>query len=228
VVAALSGEAVLARIEDGFGFTPSVVSQRQWHGVATAPAVETLISVVEGLDDGVIAFDAGGRVAYRNACARRLIDAAAHRRPLLVAIRDLQRSLMPWLDGTLTSERARAKDDPRLHSTQMTVRTETAEYRLRGSAVMRDRAGRQGCIIVITLSSRHAARHLTAGELKDRFRLTPTEIRVTWLIDGGLQSREIAAALSISVNTARRHAESVLRKLAVHSRSAVRARLRRD
>ena len=181
--------------------------------------LELLATVVDTVDDGIVAYDHRGAIVIRNRCAARLIDAEPDRRHLLQAIRDVQRSLAAWLEAHGDTPK-RDVDDPRLHATQITVRTSSTEYRLRGAAVARG--------VVIMLSTRSAARHLSPSELSERYRLTPTEIRVAWLIDGGLNSREIAAALSISLNTARRHAESVLRKLGVHSRPAVRSRLRRE
>ena len=58
-----------------------------------------------------------------------------------------------------------------------------------------------------------------------RFFLTRREIEVTQLVRKGLSSRQIGAVLGISVNTARRHIESVLAKLVVHSRVALVSRL---
>jgi DNA-binding CsgD family transcriptional regulator len=182
---------------------------------------------MDSMDDGIVAFDHQGRMAIRNRCARRLIEADPDRQELLVAIGDLHRSLTPWLDRVPSNER-RTPDDPRLHSTQITVRTASTEYRLRGSAIAHPDAHATSRGVVITVSTRSSATHLSPAELRQRYRLTPTEIRVAWLIDGGLPTRDIAAALSITLNTARRHAESVLRKLGVHSRPAVRSRLRRE
>lgn len=66
---------------------------------------------------------------------------------------------------------------------------------------------------------------LSPRELAARFFLTSREMEAAQLLRTGLSNRAIAAALGISVNTARRHVEHVLLKLGVHSRAAVAARL---
>jgi DNA-binding NarL/FixJ family response regulator len=50
--------------------------------------------------------------------------------------------------------------------------------------------------------------------------LTATELSVLELIAEGLSSREIGERLHISANTVRNHAQSILGKLGVHTRSA--------
>jgi DNA-binding CsgD family transcriptional regulator len=62
-------------------------------------------------------------------------------------------------------------------------------------------------------------------DLRRRFRLTPRESEVARLLADRLSSEEIARRLGISLNTARSHCESVLRKLAIHSRNRVRTAL---
>jgi PAS domain S-box-containing protein len=57
-------------------------------------------------------------------------------------------------------------------------------------------------------------------------RLTPREIEVARLLDEGRGTQEIADLLFISVATVRRHVQSILRKLSVHSRLEAVAQLR--
>lgn len=58
----------------------------------------------------------------------------------------------------------------------------------------------------------HADAHL-------RQRLTRRELEVASLVADGAPAKNVAAALSISVHTVRRHTEQVFRKLGVHSRA---------
>ncbi len=51
-----------------------------------------------------------------------------------------------------------------------------------------------------------------------RDRLTGRELEVASLLADGARTKSVAAALSISVHTARHHTEQVFRKLGVHSR----------
>ncbi len=52
-----------------------------------------------------------------------------------------------------------------------------------------------------------------------RERLTRRELEVASLVADGAPAKNVAAALSITVHTARRHTEQVFRKLGVHSRA---------
>jgi DNA-binding NarL/FixJ family response regulator len=52
-----------------------------------------------------------------------------------------------------------------------------------------------------------------------RRRLTGREMQVLQLLRGGLKDREIAAALGISVRTAEKHVEHILRKLPARNRA---------
>ena len=50
--------------------------------------------------------------------------------------------------------------------------------------------------------------------------LSPRELAVLQLLCDGLSNREIAGSLHISVNTAREHVSSVIRKMNVRNRTA--------
>src|SRR5206468_12274400 len=96
------------------------------------------------------------------------------------------------------------------------VRTSAMEYRLRATPIA-DADGRLPGLMCVVWVRRCRPRLLTIEQLRERYRLTPREIRVTTLLAARLGSREIAKALGISIHTTRRHAESVLRKLGVRS-----------
>lgn len=61
----------------------------------------------------------------------------------------------------------------------------------------------------------------TLSVIAEDYGLTPRQIEVMTHMLDGLSSAEIAEQLGISVNTARRHCEAVLRQLRVHSRAAI-------
>jgi DNA-binding CsgD family transcriptional regulator len=61
----------------------------------------------------------------------------------------------------------------------------------------------------------------TEEDILNRFGLTRKEAAVTRLLADGKQNDAIAAALFISPHTARRHTESVMRKLGVASRAEI-------
>jgi DNA-binding CsgD family transcriptional regulator len=66
---------------------------------------------------------------------------------------------------------------------------------------------------------------LADTELTARFGLTRREIQVSRLMAAGRTNAEVARALGISLHTAERHSEHVLRKLHLNARTAVRAKL---
>jgi DNA-binding NarL/FixJ family response regulator len=53
--------------------------------------------------------------------------------------------------------------------------------------------------------------------------LTAREREVLALLDRGLSNKQIAAALSIELSTAKNHVHSILRKLHLHDRAQARA-----
>ncbi|MGB3778000.1 MAG: helix-turn-helix transcriptional regulator, partial [Tunicatimonas sp.] len=61
----------------------------------------------------------------------------------------------------------------------------------------------------------------TPALLRSAFNLTRREVEVTQLLVQGLTDREVAKELFISVHTARRHSENVLRKLGISSRAGI-------
>lgn len=60
------------------------------------------------------------------------------------------------------------------------------------------------------------------------FKLTKREVDVALLITQSLSAKAIAGALGISVHTATRHTESIMRKMKVNSRVAVAAHMLRQ
>jgi DNA-binding CsgD family transcriptional regulator len=68
-------------------------------------------------------------------------------------------------------------------------------------------------------------RPLTDRALRDRYGLTPAELRVARLVGDGKSNKVVAASLALSEHTTRHHTERVLRKLGVHSRSEVARKL---
>ena len=59
------------------------------------------------------------------------------------------------------------------------------------------------------------------AELTARFALSRREAEVALLLARGMTDAAVAERLAISLHTARRYSERVLRKLRIHSRAAV-------
>jgi DNA-binding CsgD family transcriptional regulator len=95
-------------------------------------------------------------------------------------------------------------------------------YRLRG-ALVRLGPGRDatGVILAESLHPEFA----TADELARFARLTPREAEVALLLARGLSALDTAAKLGVSPHTVRTHAMRIFRKLNLHSRLALTARL---
>ena len=64
-----------------------------------------------------------------------------------------------------------------------------------------------------------------AERLVSEYHLTKRELQTAALLERRMSASEIASALGVSVNTARRHTEHVLAKLGVHSRKAAAQRM---
>ena len=64
-----------------------------------------------------------------------------------------------------------------------------------------------------------------AAQLRERFSLTPAEVRVARLLAEGHTNASVSEILSISPHTARRHTERIFRKLEVRSRAEIARRL---
>jgi DNA-binding CsgD family transcriptional regulator len=83
-----------------------------------------------------------------------------------------------------------------------------------------DSTGARIWVVIVERASRAS---VGRGQLEKQFGLTPREAEVALAMAERMSSPEIAMALGISPNTARRHCERVLAKLALRSRRAVRA-----
>jgi DNA-binding CsgD family transcriptional regulator len=101
------------------------------------------------------------------------------------------------------------------------VRLADAAYRVRGGVLPGEEAGQPAIVVMLERVDELPSE----GSLRERFGLTRSEARVARLLATGLTNAELAAELSISPHTARHHTESVLAKLSVPSRRAVRERL---
>ena len=162
---------------------------------------------VDACEDGAWVSDQQGQRLYSSRTLDRLLWEETERVALERSIDDARHALVARTSLTLQ------------------VRTAEMEYRLHATAVTNATrsAGEQLCIVWVR---RCKPQLLTATTLRERYGLTPREIRVSTLLAARLRSREIAEVLGISIHTARRHAEAVLRKIGVQSRAELRDRLR--
>ena len=80
-------------------------------------------------------------------------------------------------------------------------------------------------LMIVVLLERRFPLPLSGDQLRDIYSLTSAEVRVARLLGEGKSNAELAAVLTISPNTARRHTEQVLRKMKARSRAEVAGRL---
>lgn len=180
---------------------------------------QAIVAALEVFDAGVCITDGYGRLLHQNAALRRQLGEGGL--PLERALLDarqaaLARAMTCW--GDAVSPR-RVPHDGRV---SVQLRTEMMRYEIEAVVIARQNAVGER-FIVVTVRSHRGPR--TPGTLRALYDLTDRETRVAALVGGGVRTREIADALGISVHTARRHVEAVLRKLGVHSRGEVRQRL---
>jgi DNA-binding CsgD family transcriptional regulator len=167
------------------------------------------------LDRGVCVTDGQGRMLFENAVLRRELSGGSAR-ALDEAMCDLRQAVLARMLGHGEERRP----DARL---SVQVRTDTAQYEVQAIALAEAIPG-LSLTVVMTVRARRPHR-MTPDALRAAHGLTARETRIATLLGGGARTREIAESLGISVHTARRHVESVLKKLGVHSRSEVRERL---
>lgn len=183
-----------------------------------------LLAVVESLRHGVVVYDDRGGVLHQNACLKKLYKDEPEHEALASAVDRVRCETSDARRHYLVLPRTLDGAHGATARCEVLVRTARGEYDVNGWLARPSPSAR--VMIVVAVRPRAGTRRLSAHELERRFRLTRAEVRVAGLIDAGRRTREIAGDLGISIHTVRRHAESVLKKLGVHSRTAVSARLR--
>jgi DNA-binding CsgD family transcriptional regulator len=173
-----------------------------------------LTALAEQAAIGVLFFDTRGRLGRENDFFRRLMECDPERDRVRAEAAHMIRGILgiPGLSSFSTPRRANSE-----------VQTSTARYRI--AATFLEEQSSPDSVKAVALVERLERKPIDARDLAARFSLTRREIEAAHLLRGGLSSRQIAASLGISVNTARRHIERVLLKLDVHSRSAAAAKL---
>lgn len=173
-----------------------------------------LTALAEHAAIGVLFFDTRGRLVRENEFFQRLMECDPERDRVRAEAAHMIRGILgiPALSSLSTPRRANSE-----------LRTSTARYKI--AATFLDEQLSPDSVKAVALVERLEQIPIDAGELAARFSLTRREIEAAQLLRSGLSSRQIASQLGISLNTARRHIESVLLKLDVHTRAAATAKL---
>jgi len=193
-------------------------------GVATLLAAGAWRASLAGALDVVLApawvFSARGEVVkHRNASAAHLLTEEPEAAVVEEAVAALARGLARYPEHS----KSRPDAGGTVQATS-TIHTATASYQLQGSHMTAARLGPTRTILIV--ARRISARAVDKAVLRDRYGLTARELDVAALVFDGLSTTDIAGHLSISIHTARRHVEQLLKKLGVHSRGAAQRLLR--
>lgn len=168
-------------------------------------------STVDALDLPALLTDSEGRETHRNDALLRLLATEPEARRVLAAARARARALFQ------PPHQSAGKPSPS-GALPHTVHTQRRDYRLGGVRLGPTLLGREGALITV---ERTGLPLPDMAALSERFGLTPREAEVALHLARGRTDRQVAAALTISYSTARRHAERTLQKLDVRSRAAV-------
>jgi DNA-binding CsgD family transcriptional regulator len=174
-----------------------------------------LVALSEDAAVGVMFFDAHARLYRENEFFKRLMSAEPGRERVRAEAMSVVREILRGSIPTRQPTQPRAGDS--------LVYTGYGHYRI--TATLLDGQASPESVVVVALVTKVEGKAANARALSTRFSLTEREIEIAHLLRTGLSSREIAVNLGISVNTARRHIESILLKLDVHNRVAAAAKL---
>lgn len=165
-----------------------------WH-----PDLETLVR----FDLPFVCFDKEGSAIHISRTATLLLARHRHVETIFESLRDAAKELLDH--DQLTGDSPR----PRVGSKV----TDPGDGGFWSIHILRTRHDWPIAVVVSDgARTAHADSHL-------RQRLTRRELEVASLVADGAPAKNVAAALAISVHTARRHTEQVFRKLGVHSRA---------
>lgn len=177
-----------------------------------------LARTIDTLGLGICLASISGGVMHQNPALGGMLADDPERENLHTAIQVVARDVAGHAPAR--SATAHPASEPRF---LLQVKTARARYRIRGcligGALFHDR------IEVMVTVDRLAAGLPNAGGLQERHGLTAREVQMAGLIAEGRATTDVATALGISRHTVRRHTEQILRKLGVHARAAVRAKL---
>ncbi len=164
---------------------------------------------LDAIPDALLVIGPDGRPLHRNAALTRLLDAEPERDHLL--------GVLHAMAAELRGPRAVLA----LATPARTVTTALGRYALRASLAPAALWGQEGVVqLAVEPAEAPTAAATAAGATHG---LTPREAQVARLLARRARDPEIAAALGISVHTARHHSEKVLRKLGVRRRTDVAA-----
>jgi DNA-binding CsgD family transcriptional regulator len=179
-----------------------------------------LARVLDAVRDAALVYDCAGREVARNRACVGLLEKDPEARVVACEAERMARGL-----AALRYPTQQAGSADTFPSAERTVRTGCGDYRLSGTCVGGDSwAGGPDAAVVVTVEALRKDLPSPAV-LRSRHGLTAREADVARLLAAGLTDRQVAATLFISHSTARHHAERILAKLGLTSRSGLVLRL---
>jgi DNA-binding CsgD family transcriptional regulator len=177
-------------------------------------------SILDRVGERLILYSVTGRELHRNLTMQRALEQDEDRERMLEAADAVARAVI-----------AHARSDGRMPASPLgapaasrqVIQTGLARYRMRGCLVGPGTLDVEAAVLVSM--DRLNPEPPSPSALCERFGLTAREAQVACLLVQRLTNDEIADALRISSHTARHHTESVLMKVRVNSRRALRQAL---
>jgi DNA-binding CsgD family transcriptional regulator len=184
---------------------------RSW---ARAPLGTELTAVIDGMKEGVALYDGVGARLHRNPVLQELLQRDPQRAALEESLENVRRAV----------EGARGAGQTVAHAAgstpyQRTVVTVGGRYEIWGTFTPGTSPTAPSMVIVFVRPS--GIMGAAVARAAARLGLTRRETQVLEHLVRGASTKQVAHVLHISVNTARRHTEAVMRKSNVHSRSAL-------
>jgi len=181
----------------------------------SAEAAGGLLGVLDGAGVAAQLHAPDGGILHRTAALRSVLQGEPRAETVTEALAAAARAALAAAGGARGRGAA-----PRL-TNEVSIRG--ASYLVRASLCRPSGTGGQALALVV-LEGWNPARP-SDDVLREAFSLTPAEMRVARLIALGRSNQEIARELHNSPHTTNRHTEAVFRKLGVHKRAEVGARL---
>jgi DNA-binding CsgD family transcriptional regulator len=181
-----------------------------------------LARTLDALGLAMLVVDVGGRAVHRTPALTRLLEDDPQGARLVGAMAQAATAAAQTIapGAPAPSTRPASSTTPARNVAQE-VRTPSGRYRVRATLTAPDLLG--GAPAVLVILERAGPGVPTADALRARFGLTPAQARVALLLAQGHSYADAAAALGISVHTARHHAEAVRAKLGVRGHAGVAA-----
>ena len=179
-------------------------------------------SMLDRVGERLILYSISGRELHRNVTMRRTLLQDPDQGKILETAEAVARAVLAHAHGSCR-EPSSSLATPA--ASRQEIRTPMGRYRLRGCTVGPETMVESAVLVSM---DRLEVEPPSPDALRKRLGLTAREAQVACLLVQRLTNDEVATALGISSHTARHHTESVLLKVGVNSRRALRQVLTGD